>query len=343
MNRTQFLQLAGLALPFASIASNQNTVAKNAKGIRIPPYLEAGNTIGIVAPAGYISLEEIQPCIALLKTWGYNVLVGPHVGKQQGTFAGTDAERAADLQAMINNPAVHAILCARGGYGCVRIIDLIDWQPLKRQPKWIIGFSDITFLHGHLQNTLRIASIHGKMCGSFDYDWSKEPTTTMELLQTLQKTWSGEPYKYTFPQHVQQVNGTATGVLVGGNLKCIESMAGSSSHITGKNQILFVEDVDEALYSLDRMFWQLERAGILKNLKGLVVGGFKTKPDPNNTIPFHLCIEDMVKEKVSKYGYPVGFNFPVGHQKNNVALKCGMVHTLHISTQENYLTDEPIR
>ncbi|WP_394353214.1 S66 peptidase family protein [Paraflavitalea devenefica] len=267
-----------------------------------------------------------------MKSWGFTIKVGDTVGKRDFTFGGSDADRAADFQQMMDDPAVKAIMCARGGYGFVRIVDRLDFTKLAAKPKWIIGFSDITVLHGHLSRNYGIASIHSKMCNSFPDDWSKADPLQMDTILSIKRALTGETIQYTTLPSAFNRTGTATGVLVGGNLKTIETLAGSKSDLQTAGKILFVEDTGEYLYSIDRMFWNLLRTGKLQGLKGLIIGGFKVKPDDPGE-EFGRALQDIVLEKVKDFSYPVCFDFPVGHQKNNFALKCGVVHKLTVSPE----------
>ena len=304
----------------------------------IPPYLKKGDTVGIACPAGYITLEEIQPAVNKLKEWGFNISVGSTVGKKDFTFGGTDAERLADFQQMLNDKSIQAILCGRGGYGAVRIIDQIDFKQFALHPKWIIGFSDITVVHSHLNRNYGIASLHSKMCNSFPDNWGLAEPAQRETIESIQKCLTGEKMRYTALPNAKNKMGSAAGVLVGGNLKTIESLAGSKSDLVTTNKILFVEDTGEYLYSIDRMFWNLKRTGKLAQLKGLIVGGFKIKIDDEGE-EFGKALEESVLEKVAEYHYPVCFDFPVGHQKNNFALKCGLLHQLTVEANGSELKD----
>lgn len=297
----------------------------------IPHYLKKGDTIGITAPAGYITAEEIAPSVQLMENWGYKIKVGDTIGEKDFTFAGTDEERLTDFQKMLDDPKVKAIMCARGGYGSIRILDKINWTHFKTKPKWIIGFSDITVLHAHINRNFGIATIHSKMCNSFPDDWSKAEPIQVETIESIHKALSGEKMKYEAIPNTSNRLGIAEGTLVGGNLKTLETLAGSASDLYTAGKILFVEDTGEYMYSIDRMFWSLKRTGKLSRLKGLIVGGFKVKTDPD-TEDFGKTLEQIVLEKIKNYKYPLCFDFPVGHQKNNFALKCGMKHRLHIST-----------
>ena len=306
--------------------------------IQIPPYLQPGDTIGITSPAGYITVADIQPAVERLQAWGFKVMIGATIGKRDFTFGGTDAERAADLQALINHKEVKAILCARGGYGLVRIIDQIDGKPLKKHPKWIIGFSDVTVLHGFLQQQVGIASIHAKMCNSFPDQWEQADDLQQQTIQSIADCISGKKMRYQTAYNSFNKKGTAKGILVGGNLKTIETLAGSKSDFKTADKILFVEDTGEYLYSIDRMFWNLKRSGKLSQLRGLIIGGFKIKKDDSDEV-FGKTLEEIVLEKVKEYDYPVCFDFPVGHQKNNMALKCGVIHELTVNTESSILKE----
>ena len=296
----------------------------------IPPYLKKGDTIGITCPAGFITTEDVQSAVNKMKEWGYQVKVGDTVGKKDFTFGGTDEERLADLQQMLDDKAIKAIMCARGGYGAVRIIDKINFTKFAAFPKWIIGFSDITVLHSHINRHFNIATIHSKMCNSFPADWSTAEPVQIESIESIRECLSGKKMEYNAIPNTNNRTGMASGQLIGGNLKTIETLAGSSSDIITNNKILFVEDTGEYLYSIDRMFWNLERTGKLAHLKGLIIGGFKAKKDDEGE-EFGKTVEEIVLEKISKYNYPVCFDFPVGHQKNNYALKCGIIHNLQVN------------
>jgi muramoyltetrapeptide carboxypeptidase len=308
------------------------------KKLIIPPYLKPGDSIGISSPAGYITLDEIQPALLKIKEWGFNAIIGDTIGKRSFTFGGTDEERRADFQKILNDKNIKAILCARGGYGAVRIIDQIDFSSLKKSPKWIIGFSDITVIHSHVNKNCGIASIHAKMCNSFPANWNQAEPVQKETIESIRQCLGGEKMKYEALPNANNRQGTATGMLVGGNLKTLESLTGSSSDIITKNKILFVEDTGEYLYSIDRMFWNLKRSGKLSDLKGLIIGGFKIKKDDPGE-EFGKTLEEIVMEKVKEHPYPVCFDFPAGHQKNNYALKCGVIHKLIVDRSESKLTE----
>ena len=346
MNRKDFLGssaclFAGTVLPRGEkIESTGDNLAKDNEPLPLaPPYLRKGDYVGITSPAGFISLEEIQPSIRLIEDWGYNVKVGETIGKKDFTFGGTDGERASDFQNMLDDKSIKAIMCARGGYGAIRIVDKLKWDIFRTRPKWVIGFSDITVFHSHINSNLGIASIHSKMCNSFPDHWNKAEPIQVETILSIRQALSGEEMKYTMIPNLQNKTGTGTGILVGGNIKTIESLAASKSDINTDHKILFVEDTGEYMYSVDRMFWHLKRSGKLSKLAGLIVGGIKVKIDDDGE-EFGKTLEEVVLEKVKNYDYPVCFDFPVGHQKNNFALKCGVKHKLFVQQQQCTLNEK---
>ncbi len=335
MNRKNFISslLATSALPLAATAQTVFAPAAFTEdpARRIPPYLKPGDTIGITCPAGFITLEDIQPAIKQLEAWGFKIKVGDTVGKKDFTFGGTDAERISDFQQLLDDKSVKAILCARGGYGMGRIIDRLNFKKFITQPKWIIGFSDVTVIHNHLSANHGIASIHSKMCNSFPKDpLLAEPIQT-ETILSIKKALTGEKMNYTAPVNEKNRQGIGAGLLTGGNLKMLETLSGTPSDCNTDGKILFVEDTGEYLYSIDRMFWNLKRSGKLNKLKGLIIGGFKIKPDEPGE-EFGRSLYDIVQEVTKGFSYPVCFDFPVGHQKNNFALKCGVRHELTVTT-----------
>ena len=340
MNRKDFLSVAvpaGISLSTVSKWANATPATAENLSKHIPPYLMPGDSIGITVPAGFISMEDILPAVAQMESWGFKIVIGNTVGKKDYTFGGTDEERLLDFQQMLDNPEIQAIMCARGGYGAIRIIDKIDFTTFKRHPKWIIGFSDITVLHSHIHRQLGIATLHSKMCNSFPSDWSKAEPIQIETILSIQYALTGESMRYESAVNGQNRQGVANGVLVGGNLRTLENLSGTVSQMKTKNKILFVEDTGEYLYSIDRMFYNLKRTGMLDQLAGLIVGGFKIKPDDIGE-EFGQSIYDIVTSKVGEFGYPVAFDFPVGHQRNNFALKCGVQHRLEVNSTGGVLT-----
>ncbi len=305
--------------------------------VKIPPYLKKGDCIGICCVAGYITLEDVQPAINKIREWGFEVKVGNTVGKKDFTYGGTDKERLNDFQQMLDDKNIKAILCARGGYGSIRIIDKINFSQFVLHPKWIIGFSDVTVLHCHINRNFGIASLHSKMCNSFPDNWKDAEAVQKDSIESIRQCLDGATMNYSCAFNPKNKTGIAEGNLIGGNLETIQSLAGSVSDIHTDGKILFVEDTDEYLYSIDRLFWSLKRSGKLSALKGLIIGGFKTKKDDPGD-EFGKTIEEIVLEKVSEYNYPVCFDFPVGHQKNNVALKCGVRHRLIVNEKSTTLS-----
>lgn len=277
--------------------------------------------------------ERAQTCIDTLQDWGYRVRAGVTLGGESTDyFSGTDDQRLADLQAMLDDPAIRAILCGRGGYGLSRIIDRIDFAHFKKAPKWLIGFSDITILHAHLFANYKIASLHAPMAGAFN-----EGGAVSDGVLSLRRALAGERAAYTCGSHPYNRFGQATGLLVGGNLSLLAHDTGTSSDIDTKGCILFLEDVGEYLYNIDRMLQQLKRSGKLGHLAGLVVGGFTELKD--TTRPFGATVEAIIRDVIAAYGYPVCFGFPVSHGPANVALKIGVEHTLSVSGEATLLVE----
>ena len=340
MKRKDFLSsIIPLGATLGAVAKGKTILTEDPDApATLPPYLKKGDVIGITCPAGYITKEDIQPAVNKLKEWGFEIKTGDTVGKKDFTFGGNDAERLNDFQQLLDDHSVKAIMCARGGYGAVRIIDELDFKKMNKHPKWIIGFSDVTVIHSHLNRNFRIASIHSKMCNSFPSDWSKAEPVQIESIESIRKCLIGEKMHYLFSPADNNKTGLVDGELVGGNLKTLESLSGSKSDISTRDKILFVEDTGEYLYSIDRMFWNLKRTGKLAHLKGLIIGGFKPKKDDDGE-EFGKTLEEIVLEKVTEYNYPVCFDFPVGHQKNNMALKCGVLHRLAVHLNECRLSE----
>lgn len=290
----------------------------------IPPYLQQGDTIGIVCPAGFMPQEKYQTCIEVLHQWGFNVKEGRTLGSQFHYFSGTDEDRLNDLQQMLDDDSVKAILCARGGYGLSRMIDDLNFKKFAKHPKWIIGFSDITVLHAHIFEHYKIATLHAPMAGAFN-----DGESNNEFVQSLRNALSGRPSRYAAAPNALNSVGECEGRLVGGNLALIAHLVGSSSSYNTKNKILFLEDVGEYLYNIDRMMIQLKRSGMLDKLAGLIFGGFTELKD--TVIPFGSTIHEILQHHVKDYDYPVCYDFPVSHEKENYALKIGVKHRLSIS------------
>lgn len=337
MNRKNFLvsaALVGMAVPGWSQGGPKRTKGNG----KTPPYLKAGDAIGIFCPAGFITIPEVQPSILQMESWGFKVVLGDTVGKRDSSFGGTDEERTADFQRMLDDPQINAIMCARGGYGFVRIIDRINFKKFLAYPKWIIGFSDVTVLHCHLNKLSGTPTIHSKMCNSFPDNWATAEQIQIETILSIRNALQGKQMSYPFNSHPMNRIGTAEGILIGGNLRTIENIAGTVSDFDTDGKILFLEDTGEYLYSIDRMFWSLKRTGKLDKLGGLVIGGFKLKAEEPGD-EFGRTLYQIVLEITKDASYPVCFEFPVGHQRNNFALKCGIKHRLEIG-RENCLMRE---
>ncbi len=299
--------------------------------IKIPPYLKKGDTIGLTCPAGYMAEAKAQTCISTLQSWGFDVMVGKTLGgKSKNYFSGTDEVRRDELQAMLDDEHIKAILCGRGGYGVTRIIDQLDFTKFKKNPKWIIGFSDITVLHAHLYTKIKIASLHAPMAVAFNEGENK-------YIKSLQNAIMGKKAKYSCATHPFNKPGMVTAELVGGNLSLLAHLAGTPSDINTKNKILFIEDIGEHIYNIDRMLYQMKRSGKLDKLAGLIVGGFTDMLDTER--PFGKKVYKLINEITAAYDYPVCFGFPVSHIKENYALKVGVNYTLKVSKNKTQLTE----
>ena len=293
-----------------------------------PNYLQKGDTVAIVSTARKVSKKELIPALVILKNWKLNVVIGTSIEAEEHQFAGNDNLRASDFQEMLDNHKIKAIWCARGGYGSIRMIDLLDFSNFKNNPKWIIGYSDVTVLHSHLHQ-LGFETLHAQMPVSIE-------TKTAACVQSLKSSLFGKNTNITIPYEVSNVMGNAKGVLVGGNLSMLYSLCGSSSSISTKGKILFIEDLDEYLYHIDRMLQNLKRNGMLDQLEGLIIGGMTQMHD--NDIPFGQSSEEIILSICNDYNYPIVFNFPAGHIKDNRALILGRKAELIISKTETILT-----
>jgi muramoyltetrapeptide carboxypeptidase len=292
--------------------------------MKFPPYLKKGDTIGIVAPAGFMSIEKMQTCIETLDHWGYTVEMGATTHSHSDNyFSGTDDERLNDLQQMLDNKKISAILCARGGYGVSRIIDKLDFKKFCKRPKWIIGFSDITVLHAHLYSNYKIGSLHAPMAAAFNEGEQNNP-----FIASIKEALEGKKTLYECTGGPYNQVGMTEGELVGGNLTLLAHMIGTPSDLPTKKRILFLEDVGEYLYNVDRMLLQLKRAGKLEKLAGLIIGGFTDSKDTER--PYGKNVYEIIHEQVKEYKYPVCFGFPVSHEKENVALKIGGRYELSV-------------
>ena len=301
--------------------------------MKVPPYLQKGDTIGIVAPAGFMPIEKMQACIETLDGWGYAVELGSTTySESQNYFSGTDEERLQDLQKMMDDKKIKAILCARGGYGISRIIDALNFKKFKKHPKWIIGFSDITVLHSHLISKYKIASLHAPMAAAFNEEASNP------YILSIKKALEGEKANYETAAHEFNRTGSAGGILAGGNLALLAHLAGTNSDIKTKNKILFLEDVGEQLYNIDRMLLQLKRAGKFNELAGLIIGGFTDSKDTER--PFGKTVEEIIYDQIKEYDFPTCFGFPVSHERENYALKIGVEYELEITSEKTILKEK---
>ncbi len=272
----------------------------------------------------------MDDAVALLQSWGLDVVLGDTVNASYHQFAGDDQMRAADMQRFIDDDSIKAIFAARGGYGSIRIIDDIDFSNLSKYPKWFIGFSDITIFHLHLQTNYGLQSIHGQMPVNI-------PDASSKSLETLRMALFGEELAYEVTPNTLNRAGTGTGILTGGNLSLLVATLASKSDVDYAGKMLFIEDVGEYLYAIDRMMHTLKRAGKLEKLAGLIVGGFSETKD--NDIPFGQTVPEIIMNVVKDYSYPVCFDFPAGHIPNNDSLILGKTAILNVSDEGVSLRD----
>ncbi len=268
-----------------------------------PRYLKEGDTVAIISTARKVSKKELIPAITILKKWGLKVVLGKSIEAEDYQFAGNDELRTSDFQAMLDRPEVNAIWCARGGYGTVRIIDQLDFTNFKKLPKWIIGYSDVTVLHSHLHQ-LGIETLHAQMPVSIE-------TKSEGTIKSIKSTLFGEKYGIKIPSVESNITGKASGQLIGGNLSILYSLCGSPSALNTKGKILFIEDLDEYLYHIDRMLQNLKRNGMFDELEGLIVGGMTQMHD--NEIPYGKSAKEIILSICSGFNFPIAFNFPAGH------------------------------
>ncbi|WP_207536387.1 S66 peptidase family protein [Desertivirga arenae] len=288
--------------------------------LNTPPYLKKGDKIAITCPAKKLP-HDINSAITLLESWGLEVVLGETVYASHYQFAGDDNLRTRDLQRFLDDAEIKAIVAARGGYGTIRIIDQLDFSSFSRRPKWLIGFSDITALHSHIHN-LDIPTIHGQMPLNV-------PDATKPSLESLRKALFGESLEYLLEPNTYNALGETSAPLIGGNLSLLVMMMGSVSEMDFKGKILFIEDVGEYLYAVDRMMWNLKRSGKLEGLAGLIVGGFTSMKD--NDEPFGQNVEEIILNVTKDYHYPICFGFPAGHLSDNHAIIFGKNVYLNIT------------
>ncbi|TWR28617.1 LD-carboxypeptidase [Mucilaginibacter achroorhodeus] len=290
----------------------------------IPPYLKKGDKVAITCPAKKLPVP-ITDAVNLLTGWGLEVILGETVSAGHNQFAGDDDFRAADMQRFIDDDSIKAIFCARGGYGTIRMIDKVNFDGLKQNPKWFIGFSDITLLHSHLIKNYGLACIHGQMPLNI-------PDATKHSLETLRMALFGQELTYSIKPNPLNRMGEASGILIGGNLSLLIAASGSVSDVDYDGKVLFLEDVGEYLYSIDRMLRCLKRAGKLNGLKALIIAGFTDLKD--NDIPFGQTLPEIVMDVVKEYNYPVCFDFPAGHVSDNCSLILGKEISVSVTANE---------
>lgn len=293
-----------------------------------PPSLKPGNKVGIIAPARKVSREEMAPAIKVIESWGYGVVEGKHLYGSHDQYSGTDEERASDFQAMLDDPGIRAIFCARGGYGSVRIIDMLDFSSFRDNPKWLVGYSDITVFHSHINKHFGIQTLHAAMPINFPADDKMN-----DSLLSLKMVLEGQNNTYSIPDYDLNRPGKANGQLCGGNLSMLYSLSATPADIDTTDKILFIEDLDEYLYHVDRMMMNLKRSGKLHNLAGVIVGGMNDMND--NEVPFGKTAYEIISEAVSEYKYPVIFGFPAGHIPENLALVMGGEYELSVSGESS--------
>ena len=294
-----------------------------------PEFLKPGDKVAIVATARKTSPAEVEPAIKTIESWGLEVVTGDSLYDVDRQFAGTDSQRAADLQAMLDNLEIKAILCARGGYGTVRIIDELDFSAFVKHPKWIVGYSDITVLHNHINQIYGIETLHATMLVNFPSEG------ILPAVEALKSVLFGEAPDYKTATGKLSRSGHAQGQVVGGNLSILYSLSGTPSALDTSGKILFIEDLDEYLYHIDRMMMNLKRAGKLENLAGLVVGGMSDMRD--NAVPYGITAEEIIFDAVKSYKYPVLFGFPAGHIKENMPLIMGREAVLDVTAEGSAL------
>ncbi|WP_452222762.1 S66 peptidase family protein [Lacinutrix chionoecetis] len=332
----KILLIALLIFFGSTITSAQNKTNINTQTTLIqPPYLKAGDTVAIVAPSGVLKnrTDEITRAKKLLESWQLHVVIGEHVFSKDNHFAGTDEERCEDFQKALDNPNIKAIWSARGGYGTVRILDKLDYSKFLAQPKWIIGYSDITALHNQL-HTKGVESIHAIMCVSLTEDLED----IKESVATFKAAIFGKPLNYTLAASKYNRTGDATGQLVGGNLTILHTMLGSNTSIDVSGKILFIEEIGEYKYHIDRMLQSMKRAGYFDNCKGVIVGDI-SKLRKNTTL-WGTSIEQLILDALSEYNFPIAFNMPAGHEDDNRAMIMGRNVKLVVGSSQSTITFE---
>jgi len=306
------------------------------KTLQTPPFLKPGDTVVIIAPSGVLKqkIDGVKTSEVLLKSWGLHVKQGKHLFHSANHFAGTDAQRAIDMQEALDNPNIKAIWCARGGYGAVRILDALDFSTFKTHPKWLIGYSDITAIHSVIHNE-GVESLHAIMCVNL----SDEAPATAESIKTLKNALFGENLSYNIKGSAYNRVGVAEGQLVGGNLTVLQTMLGSKTHIDTSGKILFIEEIGEYKYHIDRMLQSLKRAGYFDACRGVIVGDISNVK--KNTLSWGATVEQLILDALSSYDFPIAFHMPSGHEMDNNALILGRTVRLHVTKADSKIVFIP--
>lgn len=330
MNRKKFIHSAltlGSGILFSKKSFGQIENIHNSQSeTRMPQPLNAGSVIGITCISDSADSNELSYGVALLQSMGYKIKLSNCTVKNWQRYAGTDEARAKALQDMLDDDEINAIMFGCGGYGAIRMMDKINWEKFCQNPKWLIGFSDLTALHCHIHTNFGIPTIHGPMCCSLN-------SATQQTKQKLKSILNGETINYIVGGYAMNREGTASGKLIGGNLTMIASMQGSKSALNTAGKILLIEDTGEYKYSIDRLMMNLKRSGMFDNLAGIIFGSF-TATRTSNEVHYAASVEEILMEKVAEYNYPVCFHFPAGHQKQNLPLKLGVTYNIEINKNQ---------
>ncbi|TXD82200.1 LD-carboxypeptidase [Subsaximicrobium wynnwilliamsii] len=323
-------RLCALFLFFGIATAQAQPIQSENTALIQPPYLKAGDTVAIVAPSGILQnrSDEVAHAVKLLESWGLHAVIGEHVFSQANHFAGSDAERCEDFQQALDDPKIAAIWCARGGYGTVRILDKLDYTKFKKHPKWLIGYSDITALHNQFHNE-GYQTLHALMCTSLPRDISEIEQT----VGTFKSALFGMPENYTLKGSADNRIGKATGELVGGNLTILHTMLGSETSIDTSGKILFIEEIGEYKYHIDRMLQSLKRAGYFDDCAGVLVGDM-TRLRTNTTL-WGSSVEQLILDALAEYDFPIAFNMPAGHEDDNRAMIFGRVVELNVNKEKS--------
>lgn len=299
--------------------------------IKIPPYLKKGDLIGVTCSSSKMELQAAEHAAEVISSWGYRVHLGITVGTSFHNFSAPDELRLEELQDMLDDPEIKAILFGRGGYGMICLLDKLDFSHFRKHPKWLCGYSDVTPLHAHIQQRYGIPTLHSLMCSGITPE-----TAGNEYVSSLRDALKGKDYQYSAEAHALNREGQASGLLVGGNLSLLANLSGTRSQIDTRDKILLLEDIGEYRYNVDRMMYNLKRAGWLNKLAGLVVGAFT---DGRETLaPFGQTEYEIIQNMVKDYSYPVCYGFPSGHQVENYALKLGVKHRLKVNAKGGTLS-----